>query len=223
MMKPVIFNSEMVMATLDGRKTQFREVIKPQPDVAYGGVCKIYLEQHPFQGGFISEAVGRFVETGIKDGTMAWVAYDWCENAVGIEDENWIKLKYYPGDILYVRETFCEVPYEYEHIPINGGHITLPRFAYKADSEVDCTGIWKSPVCMPREAARIFLKVKNVRVERLQEITEEDAKAEGMMMIGMETYRDEFVEFWDHFNRKYSWESNPFIWVIEFEIIKRRW
>ena len=87
-MKPVIFNSEMVRATLDGRKTQFREVLKPQPDVAYGGVCKIYLEQHPFRSGFISEAVGRFVETGIKDGTMAWVAYDWCENAVGIEDEN---------------------------------------------------------------------------------------------------------------------------------------
>ena len=141
---------------------------------------------------------------------------------------------YKPGDILWVRETFCEVPYEHNHVPIKGGHITIPKYAYKADSERDYTGIWKPSIHMPREAARIFLRVTNVRVERVQEITENDAKNEGVKdpydyqepsyydqphVRGMEINKSAFAGLWDSLNAKrgYGWEANPWVWVYEFE------
>jgi len=133
--------------------------------------------------------------------------------------------RYAAGDILWVRETFCEVPYEHNHVPIKGGHITIPKYAYKADSERDYTGIWKPSIHMPREAARIFLRVKTVRVERLQDITEEDAKAEGVICgQGQKrwTARSAFMDLWDRINgKKNPWESNPWVWVCEFEKINK--
>lgn len=144
------------------------------------------------------------------------------------------------GDILWVRETFCEVPYEHNHVSIKGGYITIPKYAYKADSERDYTGIWKPSIHMPREAARLFLRVLNVRVERLQDITEEGAKREGIQSYWAEPHRDvapfigaakelgadlcltrrqAFEQKWDsiYSARGYGWEQNPWVWVIEFE------
>lgn len=145
--------------------------------------------------------------------------------------------KYKTGDILWVRETFCEVPYEYECVPIDGGHITMPRIAYRADSEVDYTGIWKPSIFMPKAAARIFLKVTaDSRFERLQEITEEEAKKEGCFTFEEKisnenlknstafdlTAKDAFKELWDSLNAKrgYPYKSNPWVEVVEFERVK---
>jgi len=130
---------------------------------------------------------------------------------------------YPPGARLWVRETFCEVPYEHNHVPIKGGYITIPKYAYKADSERDYTGIWKPSIHMPREAARIFLQVTNVRVERLQDITEEDAIAEGMSktLVDGVTFisaKGKFHALWDtlYAKRGHPWENNPWVWVYEF-------
>lgn len=142
----------------------------------------------------------------------------------GIEDGHGreIKLLYKVGDILYVRETFCEVPYEYEHIPIEGGHITVTKIAYKADAEVDYTGIWKPSIHMPKEAARIFLKVTDVRVERLQDITPNDIDREGTPFGLTIAPYDGFSRLWNELNTKrgYGWEANPWVWVIEFERVE---
>jgi hypothetical protein len=201
-MKPIIFSTLMVQAILDGRKTQTRRVIKPQPA----------KEATQFE---------RFIET-VDCGLEARFG---SKNSSAVCDR---KPQYKPGDILWVRETFCEVPYEHNHVPIKGGHITIPKYAYKADSERDYTGIWKPSIHMPREAARIFLRVKTVRVERLQDITEEDAIAEGMSKTLVDgvvfiSTKGNFHVFWDSLNikRGYGWDTNPWVWVIEFERINK--
>ena len=134
--------------------------------------------------------------------------------------------KYQVGDILYVRETWCEVPYEYEHIPIDGGHITMPKIAYRADSKVDYTGIWRPSIHMPEEYARIFLEITGVRVERLQDMTEVDCHREGTRanFDGQVFYPEGYV-FKQRWNSKihkkdldkYGWESNPYVFVYEFK------
>jgi len=190
-MKPIIFSTPMVQAILDGKKTQTRRVIKPQPD----GEIKANI---PY------EFYGTKTERIFTD-TKAYLAP--CS----------------VGDILWVRETFCEVPYEHNHVPIKGGYITIPKYAYKADSERDYTGIWKPSIHMPREAARIFLQVTNVRVERLQDITEEDAIAEGMSktLVDGVTFisaKGKFHALWDtlYAKRGHPWENNDWVWVYEF-------
>lgn len=196
-MKPILFSTERVNAILDGRKTQTRRVIKPQPS---SGIRKSV-----------------FVKSGLEDGH-------------GRE----IKSRYQPGDILWVRETWAEV---------SSGIIEYKatyKEPYTGSAEIDHIGNkikWRPSIFMPREAARIFLKVTNVRVERVQDITEEDAKAEGcitfMEKIGdgkskdvLEfdlTARDAFVELWNNINAKrgYSWDTNPWVWVYEFERISK--
>ena len=203
-MKPIIFSTPMVQAILAGRKTQTRRIVKPQPS---SGIRKSV-----------------FVKSGLEDGH-------------GRE----IKPRYQPSDILWVRETFCEVPYEHNHVSIKGGYITIPKYAYKADSERDYTGIWKPSIHMPREAARIFLRVTSVRVERLQEITAEDVIREGIeysdsgpyhwhvldtklnAWINFHFHDEAFKHLWDSLNAKrgYGWDTNPWVWVIEFERISR--
>jgi hypothetical protein len=209
-MKPIIFSTPMVQAILDGRKTQTRRVIKYDFESVYSAASQ--------QG--IMDKVCQYGE--LPSDAIEWYA------------KNIAKPKYQPGDVLWVRETFCEVPYEHNHVPIKGGYITIPKYAYKADSERDYTGIWKPSIHMPREAARIFLRVKTVRVERLQEITEEDAIAEGVgdpydyqspeyydqpHMRGLEINKSAFAGLWDSLNEKrgYGWRTNPWVWVIEFE------
>lgn len=139
---------------------------------------------------------------------------------------------YQPGDILWVRETWG--------IPI--APIAMAgRAIYKADYQDGNAPLadgekWRSPIHMPREVARLFLRVKNVRVERVQDITEKDAKAEGVEFWDVELYCksdrcfyaaselnpvDRFHALWDWLNAKrgYGWHTNPWVWVIEFEKI----
>lgn len=122
---------------------------------------------------------------------------------------------YRPGEILYVRETFCE--FIADHV-IDG-----KKFAYKADATPTSEEArkelgykWRPSVHMPREAARIFLRVTDLRVERMQDIDDDGVVAEGLN-IG-----DPFDELWNSTIKPadralYGWESNPWVWVIEFE------
>ena len=117
------------------------------------------------------------------------------------------------GDILYVRETWKEAPngyYYYED--------------WQRNDIADITK-WKPSIHMPKEAARIWLKVTDVRVERLQEITEVQAQAEGCnsgLLTGACTARGQFEDLWNSTVKKsdidrYGWDANPYVWVISFE------
>jgi len=151
-----------------------------------------------------------------------------------------VKAPYRPGDLLYVRETWCHFP---ETAPDGMGE----NIYYKADQKnadevervIKYNGIkWRSPATMPRAAARLFLRVKAVRVERLQEITEADAIAEGIIRwteagplhahylnaklgawLNFPTAREAYASWWDEMNarRGYPWDSNPCVFVYKFE------
>lgn len=141
------------------------------------------------------------------------------------------KALYQPGDILYVRETW----HKYTKRVGNGEFCHLAEFyGYKASiaNSEDANEPWHPSIHMPKEAARIWLKVTDVRVERLQEITEDGAKEEGANCkngknVGLEekmrrTAIERFAEIWNSTIKKsaldrYGWDANPYVWVIEFE------
>ena len=191
-MKPIIFSGPMVRAILEGRKTQTRRVIKPQPT----GTEPIYNPSH-----FLPDKGWYFKGGGVS------------------------KPRYQPGDILWVRETWCTTM---EMEPERG----KVHYHYRAtpDTTVECCpeGLlkWKPSIFMPKVAARLFLKVTGVRVERLQEISVDDIEAEGayrVMDIQSDTddtrlNKGNFADLWDSINgKKYPWASNPWVWVYEFE------
>lgn len=217
--RPILFNTEMVRSILDGRKTCTRRVIK-FPDGMTG---------HPIgKAGDSSNPLGVMYPGGIK------------------------RPPYQPGDILYVRETFtwcpcwncgldttpdgCKNPVIYDFKKKEHG-----CYMYRAsceDSKYSSADTWHPSIHMPKEAARIFLKVTNVRVERLQEITDDGCIAEGVYpspcrkcnaTFGCDTCPDEgyhetdgFSELWNSTIKKsdldrYGWDANPYVWVIEFE------
>lgn len=140
-----------------------------------------------------------------------------------------IKPKYQVGYIMWVRETW---------IP-SSGYGTINRFIYKADDDIPHGARWKPSIHMPKEAARIFLEVTDVRVERLQDISEEDAIAEGVEQhsdYGTTGYRHygrpnealtdidakwSFETLWESINGKESWNENPFVWVYDFKKVKK--
>jgi len=171
---PIIFNTEMVKAILDGRKSQTRRVVVPQPKRVYRDAGEIYLYKN-------------------KE-----------------DDDVEIKWKYHVGDRLWVRETWM--------LGWNiGGEVT-----YKADEkDGDYMGKWKPSVHMPRWASRITLEITGVKAERVQEIRLQGKVAEG---INMNHPMQIFKELWNSINAKrgYSWESNPWVWVIEFKRIGGR-
>ena len=198
-MKPILLNTEMVRAVLDGRKTQTRRVVKPQPkDRAILG----------FQNGILS----------------------WGEMRAGICYEHKAKPRYQPGDILYVRETWAE-----NTIPHSGNYAGIEYRAdyYGGREPILC---WRPSIHMPKEAARIFLRVTDVRVERLQTISLENCISEGAVkkpnitkrgdLVLHSRYRNEFAVLWNSTikptdRERYGWEANPWVWVICFERINK--
>lgn len=205
-MKPILFNTEMVRATLDNRKTVTRRVLKPQEKIL----------KTPSFGYTLFTPKGHISVRG------EWTDRDGNKRY----GENFIKLPYCPDDILYVRETF----FEYR------GH-----FYYKADGKHEGLarlGVyfkWQPSIHMPREAARIFLRVTDVHVERLQRICERGRRSahnEGFINdISLtegtgKSATKHFSEFWDSTIKPkdralYGWDANPWVWVIEFERISR--
>lgn len=146
------------------------------------------------------------------------------------EDVIEVKPKYHKGDILWVRETFAKVP-----ITAFGS-----EYIFKASFDKTYSGGWKPSIFMPKEAARIFLEVTNVRVERVHDISEADAIAEGVEKIadyGTTSYKLytepdaaysdidaiwSFESLWQSINgKKHPWDSNPWVWVYEFKIIDK--
>lgn len=228
-MKPIKFNTDMVRAILNGKKTVTRRVVKPQP-------------------------------TNPRWNQIGWVGWD---------DGHGYKMfqPYQLGDILYVQETWQKV-YDMEYIngvegeqesiqniitnwdsieKVDAG--TAPNkkyYIFKADNPEFVQKFpwqqglrWKPSIHMPEEAARIFLRVTNVRVEKLRSITLEHCVAEGavkrpryikwggekcLALYGR--YKKEFSVLWDSIIKKtdiinYGWNANPWVWVVEFERISK--
>jgi len=192
--KPILFNTEMVRAILDGRKTVTRRVVKPQPEenkIHKLGYCIAGDKDDIGKFGFGSDEYG---------GTISWA-----------------RPPYNPDDILYVRETW-------QKSYINDGtmHPTNFKYEYKASDEQRTVYRWNPSIHMPKEAARIWLKVTNVHVERLQDITGDQAVMEGTKEKFPPLAQDEFMGIWDSTIKKvdidrYGWKANPWVWVIEFE------
>lgn len=197
----MIFNSEMVRAILDGRKTQTRRIIKQQPD----------------EDGLAKLADGPWVDTSER-------AYSCPFGAV--------------GDRLWVRETFQgplvseELFEEYRAYPEK---FETPQYCeYAADGgarpeycdlDDNLRHGWRPSIHMPRWASRLTLEITCVRVERLRDLSEDDAKSEGItppsggVLPGWE-YRINFRDLWMSIYGADNWEANPWVWVIEFKRIE---
>ena len=130
-----------------------------------------------------------------------------------------------PGDHLWVRETFCNA-----HIGGYDAREDGVEFLYRATEAGECEGPWKPSIFMPRVACRILLEVTDVRKQRLQEISDEDARDEGVTLRGDPQwmtmydgiYRDAFNVLWDSINAKrgFGWDVNPWVLAISFRRIK---
>ena len=201
--KPILFNTDMVQAILDGRKTVTRRVIKPQPK---------FILCHTFAG------YDNGIWTYPSDSAYVYWGEEYRLPDFITEDDKKMAWKppYHTDDILYVRETW-----DY----LEGWKIGDPSIAgkyfYRADGDFrPCSwkSNWRPSIHMPKEAARISLKVTNVRVERLQDIDDDGVVSEGLE-IGAP-----FDELWDSTIKKsdidrYGWGANPWVWVIKFERI----
>ena len=187
--KPILFNTEMVRAILDGKKTCTRRIVKGAiPDDAMWGYTM-------------------FTPKGCVS----------CRGVYADEyGEKFFRLPYQQGDILYVRETWCKGSWMNEK----------ERYYYKADDN-DFHCVWHPSIHMPKEAARIWLKVKDVLVERLQGMDGKGCVKEGIEEEPLKDVGEEFVkgmyhDLWDSTIKKsdidrYGWDANPWVWVIEFE------
>lgn len=216
---PILFNTDMVRAILDGRKTVTRRVIKTQPKFR---LCYTFA--------------------GCNHGTWSYpndTAYEfWGEeyrlpDCITDDDKKMVwKPPCHTDDVLYVRETWAPIYPDKESNEVRG-------YLYKEDSleeydkrypdgeDYQWEGKWHPSIHMPKEAARIWLKVTDVRVERLQDITSEQICKEGVeveepYVLNGEEKRYAFSSLWNSTIKKsdldrYGWEANPYIWVIEFE------
>lgn len=228
--KPILFNTEMVRAILDGRKSCTRRAVKPQPKAK---LCYKYAGSH-------KSSIGKW-------GYPSKTAYKYWDESYklpdNISEEDLEKLWNPPchtDDILYVRETWqylYELDENEQVIEDTGKYYYAATDTIPFDTYVDENGVkhdhapWRPSIHMPKEAARIWLKVTDVRVERLQDITENGIKNEGIRLkqkdcVSKFDYISElyflFSRLWDSTIKKsdldsYGWNANPWVFVIEFE------
>jgi hypothetical protein len=191
--KPILFNTKMVRAILDGRKDATRRIVKGFiPDDAVWGYTAFTPKGYISCRGTFADGYG----------------------------EKFFKLPCESGDILYVRETWMD----YAGLTMYKADCDI----YRLDSLNFAGFVWHPSIHMPKEAARIWLKVTNVRVERLQKIAPQGAWKEGARCSCLHPVPDcagnktAFVNIWNSTIKKsdidrYGWDANPWVWVIEFE------
>lgn len=209
----MIFNGEMVRAILDGRKTQTRRPVKfPVHDKNLG--CELAgneLAGELSAGNYLNSAFG-------KPGDRIWVRetwqaiHDYCDENGHVDERR------------YARS-----------IPRHRGNYWHPVYeeAWGNESREDRDFPWRPSIHMPRWASRILLEITDVRVERLNAISQEDAQAEGMELTGWRpTYSDpdsggeastpydNFAQLWESIYGEGSWKANPWVWVISFKRVE---
>lgn len=201
--RPILFKAEMVQAILDGRKTQTRRVLKADFDE------------------MVEREVGQ--------------VWPWCEDCNG--DDYWYSCPYGKiGDRLWVRETFCYGSideFDAEHPDDRSLYVNQDNESFKnksivhkqwcLENNVDIDDVqWKPSIHMPRWASRILLEIISIRVERLNDISEEDAAAEGMIADDDYCAEEYFSMLWNQLNGwdEKGWNANPWVWVVEFRVIE---
>lgn len=196
--KPILFNAEMVLAILDGRKTETRRAVKDAPNDTYRVRCvDIY-----------------------GDGTI-WAWDFFYGSPLSATRYITIKQPYQVRDYLYVRETYGIYSRTYG---------MMPKLYYKADGDAPEKIKWTPSIHMTKEAARIFLRVTDVRTERLQEITMSGMQAEGVIPENVtggqwQQWQNDYMKpVWESTvkakeRRQYGWDADPWVWVIAFERI----
>lgn len=225
--RPILFSGPMVRALLAGRKTQTRRVVKPQPPTP-----------EAFRGSLFG--LDRAVADGVKlysqndYDRLPKHPTDWSLiGSVGVARTAGFPVRFRcpyggPGDRLWVRETWCRAD-------------TPSGFAYCADTPEgsDQRGMgWRPSIHMPRAASRLTLEITDVRVERLQNISRDDAAAEGLVKLpasgrfvieqgdqyfGSAAHdpREVYAHLWERINGKGSWAANPWVWAVTFEVETR--
>ncbi|EGY1537788.1 hypothetical protein JHR70_000989 [Salmonella enterica] len=203
----MIFNAEMVNAILSGRKTQTRRPIKWKQT--------------------------RFTEIGEREDGSNW---PWSEDTEKVCDY-WHPCPYGEiGDRIWVRETFQGPLFDYEQMQSyleDSSKFEKPEFCqyaadgkpapeyYDAEDNLHCG--WRPSIHMPRWASRILLEITDVRVERLNSISDSDASKEGCCIADMESgdcLSDVFTRLWTSIYGDDSWQANPWVWVIEFKRVE---
>lgn len=195
--KPILFSAQMVRAILEGRKTQTRRVVKQKQN------------PHDFLGG-INDSRNDPYNYGFEDPEI-------LVNFITLPEQ---RCPYgETGDHLWIRENFWQ------------DKDTRELLGYCADDEEKYSNnktVKKTPsIHMPRSASRITLEITDIRVERLQDITQADACAEGVLLKSWEacdsfntTPERQFCKLWKDINGPQSWDKNPFVWVIEFKVLE---
>jgi hypothetical protein len=214
---PILFSTAMVKAILDGKKSMTRRIVKPQPPE---GAWRIFDSLDCYEG-------------------EGWAFQYSVEIVPGLIHNPIFKLPHNGncpygkvGDILWVRETWLRLfgTYHYKADQRETDELCRKDFGIK----------WKPSIHMPRKACRIRLKITDIRIERLQDISEEDARAEGITSYWAEPHRDvapfigvskelgedlcptryeAFQQLWNHINkdRGHGWDQNDWVWVVSFE------
>ena len=230
--KPILFNTEMVRAILDGRKTCTRRLVKPQPK---SKLCYTFAGSDSNTWCYLNRTAHEIWGEEFK------LPNDITEEELS---KRW-NPPYHTDDILYVRETWqCWRAHRYEatadiRFRAGGDDVRL-QFANGNTDSIDRLDYdtfvhkwfshnreWKPSLFMPKVAARIWLKVTDVRVERLQDITSEQISREGVEVeyphvLNGEEKRYAFSTLWNSTIKKsdldrYGWNASPWVWVIEFE------
>lgn len=229
---PILYNTPMVQALLGKRKTQTRRIMKPQiKDCDHSRYTEAEWKDKPTEWSEASLKIGR--------------AYcGMCGNGVEYsKDYGGIKCPYgQPGDLLYVRETWFPAAITGNEVMV-GYHGQDPTHTHEFTTD-NIDFYWKQmdkghmipSIHMPKEAARIWLQVESIRVERLQDISEEDAQAEGVKTTetqlgesyfdyttgyfnGLLSAKDSFRTLWKSINGPESWQANPWVWCISFKVL----
>ena len=219
--RPIIFSGEMVKAILDGKKTMTRRVVKFS-DFTIDSITPLHIEL----------VDGKYCLFNERNG---WL--------IGYPKFPYGKV----GDRLWVRETWIQ-GYDDPLIESEGDDENAVSIIYKADGKEEyrsCSAEtaenwgdfsadsemvgFKSPIHMPRWASRILLEITDIRIERLNDISDEDAvkegfsdkKPSGMQPAMMPNPKADFRNYWDSINAKkgYPWSSNPWVWVVEFKVV----
>lgn len=194
---PILFSAPMVLAILAGRKTVTRRIVNP----------RLYIEVDPVEGPIVGQGDPRFGE----------LATDLAKSPYGRA-----------GDRLWVREAWNVRGLAWGMRPREAAKIASKEaWKYAATDDGSWQHGWRPSIHMPRAAARIALEITDVRVERLHEITEDDAAAEGVERSAAGSFVTEGAEFelartafaflWDGINgARRDWESNPWVWRVAF-------
>ena len=215
-MKPIVFNTHDVKSIQDGKKTQTRRLINPQP-----------RSENSYYGGEVISSTNKSL--------IGCVGF--CRSPLAVCDHDYRRPPYQTGDVLYVRETWTcirnvfnayEEDYFYAAIQFDYNTVSTTCLCDDDGFETGKPFPWKSPLSMPKKLARLFLLVTDVKAQRLQDITPRDAWDEGCRIgqypwgqhlpeIRQMCVNNAFKLLWNTAHPKDGWNTNPWVWVIGFK------